>query len=160
MNIFWLDYDFERSVSYYCDQHVVKMITEYAQLLSTSSRLNGLEQGYKLSHVNHPCTIWLGESLDNWLALKQLSKFLYREFVKRFSNTHNSYFVIEKLEPPNLPNKGFTEPPQCMPFIYKSVDYVIAYRNYYIGDKKRFVRYRYSEQPRWLKEEDPYLDLF
>lgn len=73
MNIFWLDYDFEKSVSYYCDQYVAK----------------------------------------------------------RFYNTHNSYFVIERLETPNLPNKWFTEPPQCMPFIYKSVDYVLAYRNYY-----------------------------
>lgn len=36
MNIFVLDFDTEVCARYHCDKHVVKMIVEYAQLLSTA----------------------------------------------------------------------------------------------------------------------------
>ncbi len=39
MNIFVLDRNPEIAASYHCDRHVVKMIVEYAQLLSTAHRL-------------------------------------------------------------------------------------------------------------------------
>ena len=39
MNIFVLDLDPEICASYHCDKHVVKMIVEYSQLLSTAHRL-------------------------------------------------------------------------------------------------------------------------
>ena len=38
MNIFFLDTDPKTSASYHCDKHVVKMIIESAQLLSTAHR--------------------------------------------------------------------------------------------------------------------------
>ena len=38
MNIFYLDTDPELSAKYHCDKHVVKMILEYGQLLSTAHR--------------------------------------------------------------------------------------------------------------------------
>lgn len=38
MNIFVLDRDPYIAASYHCDKHVVKMICEYAQLLSTAHR--------------------------------------------------------------------------------------------------------------------------
>ena len=39
MNIFYLDKDPAVSASMHLDRHVVKMCTEYAQLLSTAHRL-------------------------------------------------------------------------------------------------------------------------
>lgn len=39
MNIFYLSKDPELAAQYHCDKHVVKMIIEYAQLLSTAHRL-------------------------------------------------------------------------------------------------------------------------
>jgi hypothetical protein len=46
MNIFYLDEDPKICAQYHCDKHVVKMIIEYAQLLSTAHRvLDGFE-GY------------------------------------------------------------------------------------------------------------------
>ena len=39
MNIFFLDYDAQRCAEYHCDKHVVKMIIEYAQLMSTAHRI-------------------------------------------------------------------------------------------------------------------------
>ena len=44
MNLFWLDEDPFKSVQYHCDKHVVKMPTEYKQMLCTAHRvLDGTE---------------------------------------------------------------------------------------------------------------------
>ena len=150
MNIFWLDYDMEKNVTYYCDKHVVKMILEYAQLLSTVCRLNGVEEGYKASHINHPCSIWCRESLDNWLLLRELAFNLSEEFYHRYHNVHSSFYVIRELSLPNIPSKDITPAPQCMPSQYKCDDLVIVYRNYYIGEKSRFARWTKRPVPEWF----------
>ena len=153
MNIFWLDYDLEKNVSYYCDQHVVKMMVEYAQLLSTACRLSGLDCGYKITHVNHPCSLWVRESLMNWKSLREMAYCLSDEFYYRYSNAHKSFFVIRDLEVPDLPNKDLTQPLQCMPSMYKGYDLVTAYRNYYIVDKARFARWSKRPVPSWFNYE-------
>jgi hypothetical protein len=61
MNIFLLDSNIKKCAQYHCDKHVVKMILESAQILSTVLRLNGVDQGYKTTHANHPCTLWAGK---------------------------------------------------------------------------------------------------
>ena len=44
MNLFWLDEDPFKSIEYHCDKHVVKMSTEYKQMLCTAHRvLDGTE---------------------------------------------------------------------------------------------------------------------
>ena len=58
MNIFVLDYNLEKCAQYHCDRHVVKMILESAQILSTALRMNGIVKGYRLTHINHPFTVW------------------------------------------------------------------------------------------------------
>ncbi|MFQ9249449.1 MAG: hypothetical protein ACLR3R_19585 [Clostridium paraputrificum] len=150
MNIFWLDYDPKKSVVYYCDKHVVKMITEYAQLLSSCCRLTGVECGYKVSHRNHPCAIWLRESLTNWYYLRYLSFLLQDEYFYRYGKIHSAYRVISLLDPPNVKDNGLTLPPQCMPNVYKCDDLVKAYRNYYIGEKSSFATWKNREVPYWF----------
>ena len=59
MNIFLLDYNLDICASYHNDKHVVKMILEYAQLLSTCNRFIGMNEGYKMTHFNHPCAVWV-----------------------------------------------------------------------------------------------------
>ena len=44
-----------------------------------------------------------------------------------------------------------TKPPQCMPDEYKTDDYVQSYRNYYVGDKKRFARYTNRTTPEFMQ---------
>ena len=39
MNLFWLDEDPFKSIEYHCDKHIVKMPTEYKQMLSTAHRV-------------------------------------------------------------------------------------------------------------------------
>lgn len=150
MNIFWLDVNLDECVKYHCDKHVVKMIVEYTQLLSSASRLSGVEQGYKLSHSKHPDTLWLLESLDNWRLLKLLTEKLCDEYTYRYGKKHKSCGIAKSLITPNIENKGVTEPPQCMPDRYKCDNFITAYRNYYIGEKVSFVSWRKREVPWWF----------
>lgn len=82
MNIFYVDKDARLAAQALVDKHVVKMILETAQLLSTAHRLLDGKQViykcprtgknkkhwelydsreavlYKASHINHPSAIW------------------------------------------------------------------------------------------------------
>jgi len=66
MNLFILHENPTLASHMMCDQHVVKMPTETAQMLSTVARAHGFDVGYKTTHPNHPCTRWIGESLENF----------------------------------------------------------------------------------------------
>lgn len=50
-------------------KRVNKMIIETAQLLSTAVRVHGYEGDdvYKISHLNHPCSKWTRETIQNYL---------------------------------------------------------------------------------------------
>ena len=89
MNIFYLHNDPKICASYHNNKHVVKMILEYAQLMSTAHRvLDGtvyesktknnrrikrwlLDDDrenilWKASHIQHPSGIWLRSSSENY----------------------------------------------------------------------------------------------
>lgn len=153
MNIFFLDHDIKKCAKYHCDKHF-KMILEYAQLLSTTCRMSGLDCGYKKTHVNHPCAKWCRESLDNWLWLRDLAKELNDEYIRRYNKdcNHKSYDMICTLENPNIISIGITKRPICMPEQYRTESVVESYRNFYNHDKRlRFpLKYTNSEIPEWL----------
>ena len=68
MNIFVLDLDVKKCAEYHVDKHVVKMILESAQLLCGVHHIvspDNVNIPYKLSHKNHPCSIWTRKSLSN-----------------------------------------------------------------------------------------------
>mgnify|MGYP000607032860 CR=1 FL=1 len=98
MNIFFLDDDIKKCAQYHCDKHVVKMILETAQLLCGVHHM--IDQvtdqvPYKLSHKNHPCSIWSRESLSNYLYLCELGLELCYEYTYRYGKKHKSQSVIE-----------------------------------------------------------------
>jgi hypothetical protein len=142
MNIFILDYDMRKNVQYYIDAHVRKMLVEYTQILSTVCRLNGLDCGYKATHVNHPCVKWCLESFPNWIKLYALTCTLYLEYEYRFDKVHKTKDILANLERPLLPtiDEGglisITLPPLIMPDKYKTNDIVESYRNYYRNEKR------------------------
>jgi hypothetical protein len=152
MNIFVLDSDLRKCAEYHCDKHVVKMILESAQLLSSACRLSGLDEGYKLTHQNHPCAVWTRQSEDNFLWLADLAHFLNEEYKARFNHSYNhkSFDLIETLSLPNLPKIGLTEHPKCMPVEYKKDSVIESYRHYYRVAKAPILTYNYSERPSWL----------
>jgi hypothetical protein len=49
-----------------------------------------------------------------------------------------------------FPSQYFTPPPQCMPDEYKHKDYITAYKQYYIGEKKRFAKYTGVDTPDFM----------
>lgn len=150
MNIFWLDTDLVKNAEAMCDKHIVKMITEYAQMLSTINRLNGLNEGYKIAHQNHPCTLWVNESLYNWRLLRLMSYHLHREYYYRYGRRHKAFEMILTLTEPPIADIGLTTPPLCMPDKYKTENIIESYRNYYIGDKKDIAQWKHSEKPKWF----------
>lgn len=156
MNIFVLDKDPKKAAEYHCDKHVVKMILEHAQMMSTACRVSGLDVGYKQTHLNHPCNIWLRQSLNNYLWLYELTFHLNEEYKRRYNHQHNhkSFDVIESLPLPDLPMvpmTPFTKAMQSLPDVYNIEDPVEAYRQYYIKYKRDFCTWKNTPTPYWFK---------
>jgi len=54
---------------------------------------------------------------------------------------------------PNIPDNGFTPPPQCMPNEYKKSNTIEAYKNFYIKDKvgiKKLGWNKLNNKPLWV----------
>lgn len=122
MNIFYLHEDPKQCAEWMVDKHVVKMILESAQLLSTAHRvLDGLEVKvtvkhpetgkirnkkvwvlddsrndiiYSATHVNHPSGVWARQSVENYNWLVDHLFALGDEYTYRYGKRHAT---IEKL---------------------------------------------------------------
>jgi hypothetical protein len=152
MNIFILDQNPKLSAQYHSDAHVVKMILEHAQMMSTVVRRFGLDEGYKPTHQNHPCTKWVGESIANFYWLYNLTFYLNLEYRYRFNHNfnHKSFDVVDNLPIPLIPNIGLTPFAQAMPDQYKNIDPVVAYRAYYKNEKAHLFKWTKRNKPEWL----------
>lgn len=165
MNIFILDNDIEKCAQAHVDKHVVKMILESAQLLCTAVNYYASEQvtPYKTSHVNHPCAVWVRESLDNFNYLVDLLKQLNKEYMFRFNKMQphksakmfcDNYYVSNmayRYYPIGLHDIGITPFALCMPDEYKvHGDAVQSYRNYYNGAKRDLHKWTNREKPEWI----------
>lgn len=175
MNIFWLGENLSDSAQFACDQHIVKMCTEYTQILCTVLRWLGFshESLYKSTHENHPCVLWVKESPHNFYTLWTLLNHYNFQYKTRFNKQidHKSSTVLSTFmeetgtpEPVSIygayQDKGITKlratiPPMCMPDEFKTAgrtmaEVVQAYRNYYCFDKIRMARYRTGNYPEFL----------
>ena len=165
MNIFMLDSDPAVAARYHCDKHVVKMILESAQLLSTAINLNSntrhpsVNQMYKTTHANHPCSLWVQESRDNALWLVEMTHALNAEYKYRYRRmvNHKSWDMLTsariKQRLKCLPSYGMTTPALAMPdryWVLDPFDAVASYRAYYRGSKADMLSYTRRELPEWL----------
>lgn len=135
MNIFYLDSDPFEAATLQCDRHVVKMILESAQLLSTAHHELGSTAPYKSTHKNHPSAVWVRQSTKHYDWLYQHFIGLCGEYRARYNKVHKSFgtcaFTLDR-PPQSLLDCGFVEPPQCMPDECKVPgDSVAAYKQYY-----------------------------
>lgn len=166
MNIFVLSSSAYHAAVYQCDKHVVKMVTETAQMLSTAHHVHGGDVSglYKPTHIHHPCTQWVCETVGNYRWTFALFEALLHEYTDRYEKTHACARLYNQLinHPDNLPvGNGRTPFVQCMPDQYKSDDPVEAYRNFYIHEKARFAKWRLGNVPEWfLTMENQNADLF
>ena len=136
MNIFYLSRDPHEAAKLQCDRHVVKMILETAQLLSTAHvELDGEQVAYKATHKNHPSAVWVRSSANAYIWAWHHLKALGREYERRYKKVHKTireHFRALQRPPGALQSlSGFTDPPQCMPDECKSSDAVVAYQTYY-----------------------------
>jgi hypothetical protein len=158
MNIFALDKDPLIAAQMMCDKHVVKMILEGCQMLSTVHSLDTVQDNkitlYKPCFHNHPCTIWARASKSNyyWLAnhtFELTNEYSSRYYGKIHKSTDMAYWFT-KNAPSNLPNTICTDFAQAMPEQYKNVDGVTAYRAYYLGEKAKFAKWKLGNEPMWF----------
>ena len=155
MNIFVLDTDITTCARCHCDQHVVKMILESTQIICTALNQKGFSTPYRPTHVKHPCVIWAGTSFENLQWLKCLAIALNEEYRFRFETSadHQSLAVIKTVDGIRFESKGLTEFAQAMPEKYKVPgDPVLAYRQFYVGEKLRFARWTKRNPPQWVDE--------
>lgn len=171
MNIFYLHNDPVVCAEMHADKHVVKMILEYCQLLSTAHRyLDGEESVgksasgrmmrrwvlndsvrermmYKATHINHPSGIWVRKSVDNYIWLHGLLVELCKEYTYRYGKIHKCQetgLVDLLADPPkNTKSDSFSEPTPAMPEPVKiKGDSVASYRNYYKMNKQHLASWK------------------
>lgn len=154
MNIFVVDEHPRRAARMLCDEHVVKMALESAQMLCTAINESGGQAPYKSTHKNHPCNVWARETLGNWLWLYDHGLMLCDEYQSRFKKIHKCKSVIneclEMLRGNSLIT-GFrkTPHPLCMPDEYKTDNVVQSYQDFYNMEKCGFATWKHSDPPQW-----------
>lgn len=153
MNIFVLDEKPTLAAKYHCDKHVVKMVLETAQILSTVHRVYGHDSDelYRATHAKHPCTVWACESSANYAWTYDLLVALCNEYTLRYNKIHATARLLEPLSwmPDELPEVGLTPFAQAMPDDVKGPQAVLAYRAYYRKYKRDIATWRYTKEPEW-----------
>jgi hypothetical protein len=160
------------------DRHVVKMILESAQLLSTAHRvIDGEEyvgqsasgrkarrwrllddrdaELYAATHINHPSAVWCRQSVPNYNWLVDHMHGILMEYSYRYEKKHKvetSGLAYTLSSPPmNLREGEFTEPPCAMSDEYIiSEDAVSNYRNYYKLGKAHLHSWKRRTPSAWI----------
>lgn len=162
MNIFVLDNSPVKSAQMMCDKHIPKMCVESLQMMGSALRRHGAtddqmplsEAGkpIKGGYHRHPCSLWAGDSRQNflWLGIHGLT--LCDEYMSRYGKEHKCHKKISKmLGLSHLITTGPLTPfAQAMPDQYKCLDAVRAYRNYYRCEKAYFAKWQKGRPaPQW-----------
>ena len=180
MNIFYVNTNAELAAQSMVDRHVVKMILETAQLLSTAHRVidgeeyTGQSQSgrkarrwklnndldtilYSATHINHPSAIWTRKTSGNYSWLYDHLVALGREYSHRYGRVHatiDKLGILLKDSPENIPQSDMTTMPSCMDKQYiVGDDPVENYRNYYNKGKTSLLRWTDRFPPEWIDQE-------
>tara|TARA_Y100000389_G_scaffold48997_1_gene44583 strand:- start:3782 stop:4354 length:573 start_codon:yes stop_codon:yes gene_type:complete len=157
-----------KSAQSQCDKHVVKMIVESGQMLSTVHRmldgdvemrrsksgkrivkywkLKGYREDllYKAVHMNHPCTVWSRESSSNYRWHYEHFIALCKEYTYRYGKVHRTEKLLGLelgLLPKNIPVADYTPFKLAMssnPECMFPDDPVKSYRMFYQTKQDRF----------------------
>lgn len=178
MNIFYLHNDPETCAQMHNDKHVVKMILEYAQLLSTAHRvIDGVEEQalsksgrkqkvwrldddrenviYKASHINHPSAKWARHGEQNYRWLFTMWTHLLNEYTYRYGKHHTAERLLTYLaRPPKNINmeERYTAPWRAMPDEYKMAR---STPNYTIESYRAYYLGEKVKMSRWTNRPMP-----
>ena len=181
MNIFVLDEDPWVAGQMHCDKHIPKMCVEAAQMLASALRRHGATdedmpltkagKPYRGGYAHHPCTVWAGDSAENWEWLLRHAYALLHEYTLRFGKTHACAHPVGVMHHTygnrvkwKFPNLGLTPFALAMPDEYRprgvsddvimleaeGDDAVQAYRRYY--HSKQFAKWeKGTPAPDWWR---------
>lgn len=150
MNIFLLDTEPEKICQYHPNKLVVKMCTEYTQILNDAIIKSGGTGCYKAYNISGPFACWAVKSVDNWLWLYNLAIQLAKEYRYRYGKTHKAELDMMTLDPVKIKSGGFTLPPITVPGeCIISRDPVECYRYYFKLYKNNLKEYTNRPIPEW-----------
>lgn len=143
MNIFRVNNDPHLAAKDLCSRHVVKMVLESSQLLSTALHVAGCTDTrlYKATNINHPSNVWTRTSRSNFIWICQHLHGLLTEYTHRFSKQHkcqpmySMFMDLSKL----IPAGEETPMLLAMPKQFHTNDAVVSYRTYYAAAKHKLV---------------------
>lgn len=138
MNIFVTNDCPVKSASYLDDKRKVKMALESTQMLCTALNLFGIQTPYKSAHVNHPCSIWVRQSQQNWMWLWDHAIALINEYKRIYNKAHACEKVLKEIQNKHLvlPDIGLTPFANCARSKERGIDFTmeqnvnVAYKLY------------------------------
>lgn len=150
MNLFATSQCPVQSAKDHCNVHCTKLIVEVCQMLSTAHFvLDGVQVGYKPTHKNHPCSIFVRSTSENYKWTYEHLKALCEEYTFRTSKVHKSSELLISLA--KLPSKieiaERTSFALAMPDEYKKLgifDQTKAYQSYL---RSKFVEWQQRDKP-------------
>jgi hypothetical protein len=173
MNLFILHKSPRLCARYYFNSHVIKIILEAVQMLYAAKAIldpnvdysaaptAASGKQYKITHRNHPVTIWVRTSKANWDWTCELVEALIDEWHYRYQHdkVHGCYPIFKWLQahPPtndSFPAIGLGEFAQAMPDEYKVPGKPIAaYRKYYRSPMKAHIaQWKNRSVPHWFNK--------
>ena len=139
--------------------HRYRAMEEVGQMMSTAARLHGFDGGFPVAYEDHSMTKWIGRSRLHYAWCLEYIFTLYYEMNFPCSD----HYAIHKQPTPltnqllwtlalgekSLPDRGWRNPPRCVPDEFK-LDYgvwkasgeensshVLSYRSYYANVKAK-----------------------
>lgn len=171
MNFFFLDLNPETNAKYYYNKHVIKIILEVAQMLYCAHwtlKKNENDwpvdfEPYKATHKNHPMTMWVRSSRENYDTMCRFGMALCKEYTHRYGKIHACEKHLKWLQEHNQlgfrlersPNSTYaihdnpqdcTPLPLCMPKEFHFGSLLASYRLYYLVGKRHIRDKRSDDQ--------------
>lgn len=150
MNLFATSQCPEQSAKDHCNVHCVKLIVEVCQMLSTAHFvLDGEQLGYKPTHQNHPCSIFVRSTSENYKWTYQHLKALCDEYTFRTGKVHKSSELLISLakQPSKIEVAERTNFAMAMPDDFKKLgifDQTKAYQSYL---RSKFTEWQQRDKP-------------
>ena len=176
MNVFAVNISPTISARQLCDQHVVKMPTESAQIMNDVLLSLGLEGVCEKFNPRHTIVIWAASDPANFLWLAIHGEALCEEYSLRFSKKttnipkkHKASELIDKayqiyddrfnistgMTDPKNANLIYVGPeefrvqPTSAGRIPNNTAVALSYRNFYCRKKSEFAKWRHTNPPDW-----------
>ena len=165
MNIFYVDHNPIKAAQQLPDKHVTKMPVETVQMLVSALIRYGVDHDVRTKagtvhrggYHNHPCTVWCGDTRNNFAWLLAHGYGLCDEYQLRYGREHACKAQLDQVARyvSLIPAGEFTPPALAMPDELKVSDSVESYhnciRNKVALKPLSFVWNKYPEhRPAWV----------